>query len=279
MNEMNKKGNNCYLCGLNISESKFIQEITRKPKNETDFGIDYGIYFRRIYQCRICNVYCNIHNMLPENLYQSSYNLSTYKSEIFNNYNKIMTMDPSKSDNKQRVKRVLNFLKKNQIIPSQASVLDVGSGLCVFLGEMRKHIMYRACIDPDIASVNHATKNVMVDEAFHGTLFEFKSNRKFNLITFNKVLEHVDNPVEILKKSKDYLKPNGFVYIELPDGDNALKSEGIINREEFFIDHKIIFTKQSFQFLAKKAGFSLVNLHNIHEPSDKFTIYGFLKQK
>ena len=73
----------------------------------------------------------------------------------------------------------------------------------------------------------------MVDEAFHGTLFEFKSNRKFNLITFNKVLEHVDNPVEILKKSKDYLKPNGFVYIELPDGDNALKSEGIINREEF----------------------------------------------
>ena len=137
MNEMNKIRNNCFLCGLNILESKFINEITRKPKNETDFGIDSEIYFRRIYQCRICNVYCNIHNMLPENLYQASYNLSTYRNEILNHYNKILTMDLSKSDNKQRVKRVLNFLEKNQIIPSQASILDVGSGLCVFLGEMQ----------------------------------------------------------------------------------------------------------------------------------------------
>ena len=85
--------------------------------------------------------------------------------------------------------------------------------------------------------------------------------------------------LEILKKSKDYLKPDGFVYVELPDGDNALKSEGVINREEFFIDHKTIFTKQSVHFLAERAGFNILNIHNIHEPIDKFTIYGFLKQQ
>ena len=279
MNEMNKNSNICFLCGLNISKSKFIHEITRKPKNETDFGIDPENYSRRIYQCRECDVYCNIHNMLPKNLYDSNYNKATYQSKMLYNYNKILNMDASKSDNKQRVKRVLDFLEKNHIKPSQASILDVGSGLCVFLGEMQKHIMYRACIDPDKASVEHAIKNALVDKAFNGTLLEFKSNRKYNLISFNKVLEHVDNPVDILKKSKDYLKTDGFVYIELPNGDSALKSEGVINREEFFIDHKTIFTKKSIGFLANKAGFTFVNLNNIHEPSDKFTIYGFLKQK
>ena len=51
---------------------------------------------------------------------------------------------------------------------------------------------------------------------------KLKINKKFHLITLNKVLEHVQNPVIFLKKSLKFLKKNGLVYIEVPDS-NAKK--------------------------------------------------------
>ena len=42
------------------------------------------------------------------------------------------------------------------------------------------------------------------------------NSKKFDLISFNKVLEHVKNPIMLLKSSKRFLNENGIVYIEVP---------------------------------------------------------------
>ena len=45
----------------------------------------------------------------------------------------------------------------------------------------------------------------------------FKPTRKFDLITFNKVLEHIANPRQLLKHATSLLNKNGVVYVEVPD--------------------------------------------------------------
>ena len=77
-----------------------------------------------------------------------------------------------------------------------------------------------------------------------------KPLKKFNIITLNKVLEHVKNPIEILKNTHFWLLEKGFVYIELPDGEAAI-CDGP-EREENVDIH--IFSISTIS-LANKAGY------------------------
>ena len=44
-----------------------------------------------------------------------------------------------------------------------------------------------------------------------------KIKKKFDIITLNKVIEHVKNPKALIAKSIKNLKNNGVIYIEVPD--------------------------------------------------------------
>ena len=186
-------------------------------------------------------------------------------------------MPREKSDNKHRVERIASFIDHLGLPREQVLALDVGSGLCVFAAELKDRGFSCYCIDPDASAIEHALQNIKVDGAHVGTLDDFETEKKFDLITFNKVLEHIKEPVKYLKKAKNFLIERGIVYIELPDGDVARQHEDIFNRQEFYIEHFTIFNKASLVFLAKQAGFECLEVNSIHEPSNKFTVYGFFK--
>ena len=78
----------------------------------------------------------------------------------------------------------------------------------------------------------------------------------------------------MLAKSLTHLNYDGFVYLEVPDGESAAIEEK--EREEFFIDHSHIFSLTSLSLLAKRANFSVQMLKRIHEPSGKYTLLAFL---
>ena len=98
---------------------------------------------------------------------------------------------------------------------------------------------------------------------------------RFKLVTLNKVIEHVEAPVVMLRRTSGVLSPAGFVYVEAPDGD-AAAAEGP-GREEFFIEHHHVFSPASLALTAKRAGFSPVLIERLREPSGKFTICAFLR--
>jgi 2-polyprenyl-3-methyl-5-hydroxy-6-metoxy-1,4-benzoquinol methylase len=272
---MTKENFYCYLCGNNDCLKKY--KLTDKPKGETEFGIGSDNYHRIISKCRNCNVYNNHHDYNLDNLYLESYNQITYSNGIKDNYNKIMNLPYGQSDNKYRVDRIINYLGRKNKSLDELEVLDVGSGLCVFLGELIKHGPKVSCVDPSDISVKHALENVRVHEAFQGDFFDINFNKKYDLITFNKVLEHVKKPLDMLLKAKSLLTKDGTIYIELPDGEVASKNGGFVDREEFYLEHYTIFSKKSLKYLVKKAGFKLDRMKSIHEPSDKYTVYVFIK--
>ncbi len=261
----------CPLCAQRDSHK--VMEILKKPDRETDFGIED--YHREIFRCNYCGVYFNVHSYDFDKLYQGKYNEATYGNKIKKNYDHIMSLPEDSSDNKGRVKRIVCFSGSLGQDPKKTDVLDIGSGLCVFLGELKKYGFRTHSIDPDRISTKHAKDNVGVDSAFCGTIDEYSSDRKFDIITLNKVLEHIKNPIDVVIKAKKFLKPGGFFYIELPDGENALKNEYL--SEEFFIEHHFIFNCKSFDFLLSKSGLTSMKMESIVDPSGKYTIFSFAK--
>lgn len=267
---------NC-LCGTNRFETVFVYDAP--PKGEIKFAFSgSGDYYREVLRCRACGHFVSIHQMEDRALYGGDYVDSTYgENGILQAFNRITSLDPAKSDNDGRVRCILDFSNNNLISPAEENrspaLLDVGSGLCVFPYRMKQAGWECTALDPDARAVEHARERVGVT-AVQGDFMTVELGRRFDLITFNKVLEHVKNPVEMLARSLHFLNDRGFVYVELPDGEAAVH-EGP-EREEFCIEHHHIFSFASLAILAARTGLLVKNIERVREPSTKFTLRAFM---
>ncbi len=250
------------------------------PEGEVRIRIDSpGAYRREVVHCSVCGHFVSNHDMDIHDLYRSDYVTSIYEDEIGirRAFDRINSLDPPLSDNVGRVRRVIAFAKEYPAAAERdrrpPSVLDVGSGLCVFLYRMKSEGWDCTAVDPDPRSVQHARDTVGV-KAVCGDFRSLQEQGRFDALTFNKVLEHVEDPVGMLSKSAENLYDGGFVYVEVPDGESAA-DEGS-DREEFFIDHLNVFSSASLTLLASRSGFTVLRLERLREPSGKFTLCAFL---
>ena len=128
-------------------------------------------------------------------------------------------------------------------------------------------------VDPDERAARHAESVVGVT-AVCGDFMLLQDLGRFDVVVFNKVLEHVENPVEMLSRALVHVNPESVVYVELPDGESAA-CEGF-HREEFFIEHLHVFSKASVVRLGERAGFTVIGVERLREPSSKYTLRAFL---
>lgn len=249
------------------------------PAGETVFpSFGHTAYHRSYDRCDVCGLFVA---RLPADLralYGEEYVDATYGDRLRKTFDRIMQLPPGRSDNIQRVAGVNAFMASRwQTHPrtsaSEKRVLDVGSGLCVFLARMKESGWHGVALDPDARAVTHARDVVGVD-AVCGDFMSVSPSSKFDLITFNKVLEHVPDPVQMLERSRAFLAEGGVVYVELPDGESALR-EGP-GREEFFIEHLWVFSAASVCLLALRSGMTVHQLTRLREPSGKFTLRAFM---
>ncbi len=241
-----------------------------------DCGIPEGEYRREIRRCLDCGVFNNIHDYDLDRLYEGAYNRSVYADAVLEKYRAIRALPPERSDNKLRVRRILDFLRGLGVKTyDDLKLLDVGSGLCVFAGEMKERGFDCFCVDPDPLSAEHAEKNAGATKAYCGIFESLEIDERFDLITFNKVLEHVKNPVEMLRRGKGLLKPGGLLYVELPEGDRVAREGRAREREEFFVEHYTVFEERSIRRLLEMADVRLLETEQLIEPSGKYTIYSF----
>ena len=253
-----------------------VHQYEAPPQGEVQFPFSNHAYRRSIERCATCGHFVTRHGMDTSGLYNGSYVDATYGdlAGIRRNFERIDTLPEGRSDNRARVRRVVAYaavaLGK---LGRPPRILDVGSGLCVFLHRMKAAGWDCTALDPDARSCEHARKTVGV-KAIHTDFMKGDNFGRFDAIAFNKVLEHVPAPVAMLRKACRYLEPAGFVYIELPDAEAAIV-EGF-GREEFFIEHLHVFSPASVALLIERAGFRLRMLERVREPSSKFTLRAFV---
>lgn len=244
------------------------------PAGETPFDLRGQDYRRGFSRCRLCGHWFAESGMDLSGLYGGAYVDGTYGDRMRATFERIIALPPEKSDNHGRVARILAFAAQWFSAGASPRLLDVGSGLCVFAHRMKQAGWRCVALDPDPRAAAHAREVVGVD----AVASEFPSPAldglgAFDAITFNKVLEHVADPVTMLRKAGGFLAPGGFVYLEVPDHAAAAEGPG---REEFFIEHLHVFSPASVAMLAERSGLSALAIERVREPSTKYTIRAFL---
>ena len=137
------------------------------------------------------------------------------------------------------------------------SILDIGCGSGYLLHVFKKNGYENAMgLDPaaDCRRIGRELYDVEIETA---TLSEYDNDQKFDLILLASVLEHMSNLSEVISKLRLLIKPDGLLFITVPDGDNF----GVIMNEpflEFSLEHINFFTRNSISNLLNKNGFKNV---------------------
>ena len=202
---------------------KILFDYKHRPKNEKKYEIS-GRYRRFFYKCDVCDHIIAKHDFKIKEIYKKTYLDLTYKNieGISKKFQKVINLPINKSDNKNRVRRIDKFLNDKK-----KYLLDIGSGTGVFLYEMIKKGFKIKGIDLDKRYANFLKqKNIKI---YSKDITKLKIKKKFDFLTFNKVLEHVSDPVKMLQNSKRLLKKQGSIYIEVPDSSAKKKENLLVN--------------------------------------------------
>jgi SAM-dependent methyltransferase len=247
---------------------------TARPEGEVAFPLA-GDYRRDYRRCSLCEHWFSHHEMDLAALYDGNYVDATYGDGMRRTYERVMALPAERSDNLGRVAAVRAFAERRFAGTRPApSLLDVGAGLAVFPARMKAAGWRCTALDPDPRAALHAREVAGVAAVIGDFRRIAATLDRFDVVSFNKVLEHVEDPVAMLAASRGLVAPGGFVYVELPDVAAAVEGEG---REEFFIEHHHVFSAASVALLAARAGFRLLALEALHEPSGKYTLRSFLE--
>ena len=139
-----------------------------------------------------------------------------------------------KSDNFGRVKKIVEYARTHFSICFKSHYLGCrGRPRRIFGPYKRKRTIWNCTsIEADARLSKHIDDNLGI-ESLTSDYRTLRWDRKFDIICLNKVLEHIEEPLGFLEKAKDDLKPNGFIYLELPDGEKACLDPNGFKREEF----------------------------------------------
>lgn len=260
----------CLLCGSKGN-------ILYKRLNDKLFRVPGEWNFLRCPKCS--HVWLNPHPIIEDigKVYQKYYTTSynhTNKLSLFNRWRSIISRgilaisfgyDSHLVGKKERIAGLLlswfyplrehagikvMWLKAQR----KGRILDVGCGNASFPAYMHDLGWEVICVEPDPKAVKNARKYHGI-EVFQGT-FERTSfpDNYFDAITLNHVIEHLTNPLEVLKKCNRMLKPKGKVVIITPN----IKSFGhyLFKKNWLSLDpsrHFHLFSPKTIKICAKLA--------------------------
>ncbi len=111
---------------------------------------------------------------------------------------------------------------------------------------------------------------------------EANMEEKADVITLFHVLEHLKDPIDILKRLRKMKKPGGRIIIEVPNADDALLS--LYDCKEFadftyWSPHLYLFTNETLRAVAEKAGLNRIYIGQIQRFPLSNTLYWLSKGK
>jgi 2-polyprenyl-3-methyl-5-hydroxy-6-metoxy-1,4-benzoquinol methylase len=151
----------------------------------------------------------------------------------------------------QRIKILEQHIK----IDKSMKIIDIGGGKCYFANLISKKYNNIYVLEPGISRINYTDENnitkinKLLDDNFAN---ENKNN--FDVVTAIHVLEHVINPVQFLSNCYKILKPNGLLYIEVPNQDDTRieLSDYYKNNIWYCLAHISYFTQNTLKYILNK---------------------------
>ena len=166
----------------------------------------------------------------------------------------------TKNDDERRFQCLHSFL-------TGADVLDFGAGNGGFLRLAKQDARSVTAIELD----REASLLFKRDDIPHYRfLKDIPTNERFNLITAFHVIEHLKNPVGFLKEVSSLLHPEGSLYLEFPNADDALLSlydSKPFSKFTYWSCHLMLFNHETIQIAIKQAGLQCKSIKQIQRYS------------
>lgn len=211
-----------------------------------------------IVRCRDCNlIYVNPRLADPEKIYWGD--AEKYFQEARLIFEKKMPH--------YRDKNYMEDLKLIHRYKPSGNFLDIGTNMGFFLRKAKDKKWELFGVEPSSSLSDLARKyfglNVKTDFVQNAG---FESNF-FDVITMTDVFEHITDPAKILSEIKRILKPDGILFIKVPNGLFNLfkfrlaKLTGRLKDYDIFdsYEHVVHYSGSSLKKMLEKHGFSIVN--------------------
>lgn len=167
---------------------------------------------------------------------------------------------------------IIDFKKDN------LNILDIGAGMGDSLihlksSEGKKSTYY--AIESSEHCIKHLTENgINVVSNDVDSNWDESSKEKFDVIIMRHVLEHFLEPGEILKKVRSVLKPDGILYVAVP---NAKKPTKPLLAHFFRVVHVSYFSEMSLTNIFNNNGLAVIKMVD-GDAADRHEIFSFSKK-
>ena len=204
---------------------------------------------RPVFQCSICTL---------QFLERPNYSLREYYRERYRAEHDCVVGEKLTPEERFKLVRPLQEVRAylfKRVIPKGATVLEVGCSSGYFLDSIRKdYTVFGNEWNPEDAAYVRDVGSIPCDEA---DLKDAFPGKLFTCIAAFHVLEHQPDPIAWLETAKSRLIGGGWIYLEVPNLDDALLS--IYNLESFrnFFyrePHLLYFNMQSLGMLFGAVG-------------------------
>lgn len=163
---------------------------------------------------------------------------------------------------KYRVQTIKDNLKDGEI-------LDIGCADGFMARELAKYFKHITAIDGSEELIERAKKLKLKNVDFVHTLFEeFKTEKKFDSVILADILEHVNNPVELLIMARNLVKDDGVILSLCPNANSIHRNIGVLsgmlkdihelNANDIKVGHRRVYDLQSVSKDIEKAGLKIV---------------------
>lgn len=194
-----------------------------------------------VYKCSECGT--RFLSVREDNDYENGF---MHKANIWSDLNIDERLQVFRDDDIRRYNMV------NEICIGK-NVLDFGCGFGGFISFISR--VAHTCSGVELGRTEREYLNTKGIECFR-TIDDCQ--RKFDVITMFHTFEHLTNPHAWLKRFSEYLVKDGYLIIEVPNGNDALLS---LYESEKFADftywsaHLFLYTIKSLSMLIEKTGY------------------------
>jgi len=204
-------------------------------------------------KCEDCGMISVNPHLNEEGLAKLYENYFSYRLDDKNSFEKRKIMYPIDRD------WISKFINKGK-------VLDVGSSGGQFLSTFDPKKWERYGVEIDKNAAEYAKKEYSIPVRV-GYFPELDFQEKFDLVMMRGVIEHFSDPISVLKKCSEVLKPGGYLFITAtPAGDSFAF---YIYREKWHLftplDHLHFFSVDLISKVLNKLGLYLIDRHYQYE--------------
>jgi 2-polyprenyl-3-methyl-5-hydroxy-6-metoxy-1,4-benzoquinol methylase len=156
------------------------------------------------------------------------------------------------------------------------SILELGLGhgytAEIFANYFKRHVILEGS-----SAVIENYKNLFPNSTplIIETYFEnFETDEKFDIIVMGFILEHVDNPLQVMAHFKNFLSPTGKMFITVPNAEALNRRLGYyagilsdlehLSENDIISGHKRYYTVDSLTSEIKSIGFKIEKIEGIY---------------